>query len=200
MRKTSSHGVDESTPLQHYQTEMDHVGEDSEVIVHEKNHRKPVLFGGIIAFVLAIIFSMFSGGVSSEEKKQEVVANRITSEVTAGDQLFKEEVNSDIVSKDFSVGVNDSGGTARMLIWDFNKEDLDEVQISVNGEAVKEKLILTKEAAAISIAVPSTVTIKGLKDHGGGISYAVKFPNNKQTYFNVVTNGASNSYTVTVQP
>ncbi|NHC41058.1 hypothetical protein G6549_13870 [Bacillus sp. MM2020_1] len=199
MRENMSLGVEEPTPLQHYQTEMDKVAAESEVIVYEKNHRKPVLVGGILAFVLAIVFGMFSGGVPSEEKKQEVVANRITTEVSAGDQLFDEEVNSEIGSKNFTVPVNDSGGSARMLIWDFNKEDLDEVQISVNGQSVKEKLILTKEAAAISIAVPSTVTIRGLKDHGGGISYAVKFPNNKQTYFNMVTNGTTNSYTVTVR-
>jgi hypothetical protein len=61
---------------------------------------------------------------------------------------------------------------------------------------VKEKLILTNRAAAISIPVPNTVTVRGLKDNGAGISYAVKFPNEKITYYNVVSVNGGNTYTV----
>jgi hypothetical protein len=39
-----------------------------------------------------------------------------------------------------------------------------------------------------------------VKDLGGGISYAVKFPNNETTYFNVVSVGQSNTYTVLPRP
>ena len=60
--------------------------------------------------------------------------------------------------------------------------------------------MLTHNPAAISIPDLSTITIKGLEDHGGGISYAVKFPNNRLTYFNVTTVGGANTYTVNVRP
>jgi hypothetical protein len=78
--------------------------------------------------------------------------------------------------------------------------DLDEVAVLVDGVPVKEKLILSENAAAISIPVPSTVTVRGVKDLGDGVSYAVKFPNNRTTYFNVVTAGQSNTYTVLPRP
>jgi hypothetical protein len=87
-----------------------------------------------------------------------------------------------------------------MLIWDFNKVDLDEVAVLVDGVPVKEKLILSENVTAINIPVPSTVTFTGVKDLGGGISYAVKFPNNHTTYFNVVTMGQYNTYTVLPTP
>ncbi len=169
---------------------------EPEIIYHEHSHRKPVFFGTILAVVLAIGLSMISGGYSSEGSAEEVVANRISTSTIAGESPMTDETNAGITAKDFEVTVGDSGGDAKMLIWDFNSEDNDEVQILVNGQPVKEKLILANNPAAISIPVPSTVTIKGLKDYGGGISYAVKFPNDQITYYNVVGVNAGNTYTV----
>lgn len=170
--------------------------EQPEVIYHEHSHRKSVFFGIILAVVLAIGLSMISGGYTSEGSAEEVVANRISKSTMAGETPFSDETNAGITAKDFEVTVGDSGGDAKMLIWDFNSEDNDEVQILVNGQPLKEKLILAHNPAAISIPVPSTVTVKGLKDNGGGISYAVKFPNDKVTYYNVVSVNAGNTYTV----
>ena len=170
--------------------------EQPEVIYHEHSHRKSVFFGIILAVVLAIGLSMISGGYTSEGSAEEVVANRISKSTMAGETPFSDETNAGITARDFEVTVGDSGGDAKMLIWDFNSEDNDEVQILVNGQPLKEKLILAHNPAAISIPVPSTVTVKGLKDNGGGISYAVKFPNDKVTYYNVVSVNAGNTYTV----
>lgn len=183
-----------------YKREPDGIDEEQEeqpeIIYHEQSHRKPVFYGTIIAIALAILFGTLSGGYSSEGSADEVVANRISKTTIAGETPFTEEVNSGITARDFEVSMSDSGGDAKMLIWDFNLEDDDEVQIIVNGQPVKEKLILTNNPTAISIPVPSTVTIKGLKDNGAGISYAVKFPNNELTYFNLVSVGGGNTYTV----
>jgi hypothetical protein len=203
MRKRISQYTDQQDSFRNsaIEHEQDHDVKDQykdEVIYHDKIHRKPVFYGMIMAVVLGVGFSMFFGQ-SSTGKAEEVVGNRISNSTTAGDNLFKSETNAGILPKNFPLEMNDSSGSARMLIWDFNKEDLDQVQILVDGKPVKEQLILTKDPAAISIPVPSIITVTGLKDHGGGISYAVKFPNNRQTYFNVVSVGGSNTYTVTVK-
>lgn len=178
------------------QTGVDEEEQQPEVIYHEHSHRKSVFFGSILAVVLAIGLSMILGSYTSEGSAEEVVANRISKTTLAGETPFTDETNAGITAKDFEVTVGDSGGDAKMLIWDFNSEDHDEVQILVNGQPLKEKLILATNPAAISIPVPSTVTVKGLKDNGGGISYAVKFPNDKVTYYNVVSVNAGNTYTV----
>ncbi|WP_226678240.1 hypothetical protein [Mesobacillus jeotgali] len=187
-KKNSVHEMDN-------QAEFDEE-EQPEVIYHEHSHRRSVFFGIILAVVLAIGLSMISGGYTSEGSAEEVVANRISKSTMAGETPFSDETNAGITARDFEVTVGDSGGDAKMLIWDFNSEDNDEVQILVNGQPLKEKLILAHNPAAISIPVPSTVTVKGLKDNGGGISYAVKFPNDKVTYYNVVSVNAGNTYTV----
>ncbi|MBT2680703.1 hypothetical protein J7E38_16960 [Bacillus sp. ISL-35] len=189
LKKDAEHELDNQWAGSEEETEP-------EIIYHEHSHRKPVFFGMIIAVVLAIGLSMVSGGYSSEGSSEEVVANRISKSTIAGESPMTDETNAGITAKDFEVTVGDSGGDAKMLIWDFNSEDNDEVQILVNGQPVKEKLILANNPAAISIPVPSTVTIKGLKDYGGGISYAVKFPNDQITYYNVVSVNAGNTYTV----
>lgn len=199
MRKQSSQDIDQSAVLQDYEEELNRNNLTEEVIYHERNHRKLVFFGTILTIVLGIVFNMVFGE-SSADNAAETIGNRISQSTQAGDTIIDSETNFGIKAKNFSVAMDDSNGTARMLIWDFNKEDLDQVKILVNGKPVKEQLILTNDPAAISIPVPSIVTITGLKDNGGGISYAVKFPNNRLTYFNVVSIGGSNTYTVTEKP
>ncbi|RHW42689.1 hypothetical protein D1B31_03620 [Neobacillus notoginsengisoli] len=195
MRKFSKREYQRARKLPDLDVDAD-MEQEEELFHYEKDHRKPIIIASMAGIAIAIVLSLFTGGFSSAANPEEVVANRVSASVSAGETLFDSEVNAGIDARDFEVTVNDNHGEARMLIWDFNSEDLDEVQILVNGQPVKEKLILTNRAAAISIPVPSTVTIKGLKDNGGGISYAAKFPNDKKTYFNTVTKGTSNTYTV----
>jgi hypothetical protein len=155
----------------------------------------------LILIGLALVGSFFITSFNDEGTAEEVVANRVSTSTVAGANLFIDETNMKIEARDFEVtNAGSDGGVARMLIWDFNKVDLDEVAIFVDGAPVKEKLILSNNAAVISIPIPSEVTISGVKDIGGGISYAVKFPNNETTYFNVVSVEHSNTYTVLPRP
>jgi hypothetical protein len=174
---------------------------DREFVPHQPLIRKSLGWATLIIIAMAILGSFFTTGYSDEGTADEVAANRISTATTAGESLFQEETNAKITARDFEVkNAGSDGGEARMLIWDFNKVDLDEVAILVDGVPVKEKIIISDKAAAISIPVPSKVTIRGVKDLGGGISYAVKFPNNDTTYFNVVTEGQANTYTVLPRP
>jgi hypothetical protein len=171
------------------------------IVPHQSLLRKSIGWTSLIVIGLAMLGSFFTTGFSDEGTAEEVVANRISTSTSAGETLFEDESNANIEARNFEVSnAGPDGGEARMLIWDFNKVDLDEVSILVDGVPVKEKLILSENAAAISIPVPSTVTVSGVKDLGGGISYAVKFPNNDTTYFNVVSVGQTNTYTVLPRP
>ena len=171
--------------------------QETELVPHQSRLKKSIWIVSILCLVAAIVTSFLVTSYLDEGTAEEVVTNRISTSTSAGESLFVNETYANIEARDFEVnnaGVD--GGEARMLIWDFNFEDLDEVSILVDGIPIKEKLIISHNAASISIPVPSTVTIKGVKDSGGGIAYAVKFPNKKATYFNIVTVGQSNTYTV----
>ena len=187
--------------VNHKNTEYDEEPTEQDIIPHQSFMRKSIWMISLILIGLALVGSFFTTSFNDEGTAEEVVANRISMSTAAGENFFTDETNTNIEARDFEVtNAGSDGGEARMLIWDFNKVDLDEVAIFVDGAPVKEKLILSNNATAISIPVPSKVTISGVKDIGGGISYAVKFPNNKTTYFNVVSVGHSNTYTVLPRP
>jgi hypothetical protein len=201
MKKVKRQSNHPSTEYDQLGSEYEQVQTEREIVPHQSILRKSLGWTALTIVGLAILSGFFATSYSDEGTSEEVVANRISTATEAGESLFTDESNVNIEARDFEVTNSGSdGGEARMLIWDFNKVDLDEVAILIDGVPVKEKLILSENASAISIPVPSTVTVRGVKDLGGGISYAVKFPNNKTTYFNVVTAGQSNTYTVLPRP
>lgn len=125
---------------------------------------------------------------------------QISSQVAAGTVLFNKEENPGLQAKDFKVNEMKQGGPAKLVIWDFNVQDYDEVQIFVDGKPIHNSVVLTHTPAEFSIPVPSVVTIKGISDKGGGITYAVKFLPNNLTYFNVANVNEINTYTVVPGP
>lgn len=150
-------------------TEYDQPGKDhdndqseQELVPHQSMIRKSLGWTALTIVGFAILSGFFTTSYSDEGTPEEVVANRINTATEAGESLFEEEVNANIEARDFEVtNAGTDGGEARMLIWDFNKVDLDEVAVWVDGVPVKEKLILSENASAINIPVPSTVTIRG---------------------------------------
>ena len=177
--------------------DTDRTEQEAEMVPHQSKLKDSIKWLSIFCLVAGIVTGFIVPDSQEEGTAAQVVANRISTTTSAGEQLMIDESYANIQARDFEVGnAGPDGGEARMLIWDFNLEDLDEVSVLVDGVPVKEKIILTNNAASISIPVPSTVTITGVKDNGGGISYAVKFPNNKMTYYNIVGIGQSNTYTV----
>lgn len=193
-----------STPMQQPLERMDiqaSPGESelarSEGIPSEKKHKNLI----IAASGVMLILSFFIGNGMTNSNGENVMRARTSTEVNAGQALFKEETNANIQAKDFEVsGASDPNGNAKMLIWDYNYEDKDEVQIFVDGKPIHDAFMLTKSPAVFSVPVPSVVTIKGIKDNGGGISYAVKFPQNKLAYFNTVAVNGVNTYTLVSKP
>ncbi|WP_075050808.1 hypothetical protein [Bacillus testis] len=177
--------------------EADEPEEETVIVPHQSKLKASIKWISIFCLAAGIVTGFMVTDSAEDGKAEEVVANRISTSTGAGEQLFEDESYANIEARDFEVAkAGPDGGEARMLIWDFNAEDLDEVSVLVDGVPVKEKIILTNNAASISIPVPSTVTITGVKDHGGGISYAAKFPGNKMTFYNIVGIGQSNTYTV----
>lgn len=197
MRERKRNKKHDSRKLEPWESDGVNQEAEAELVPHQSKLKDSIKWIAIFCLVAAIASGFFVTSYLDEGTAEEVVANRVSTSTSAGEQVFSEESYASIEARDFEVtGAGPDGGEARMLIWDFNAEDLDEVSVLVDGVLVKEKIILTNNATAISVPVPSTVTITGVHDNGGGISYAVKFPNNKTTYFNIVGVGQSNTYTV----
>jgi hypothetical protein len=91
------------------------------------------------------------------------------------------------------------GDQTDLLIWDYAAEDGDWVQVLVDGLPESEPFMILHQPRRISVPVGSVVTVLGIRDGGGGITYAVNFPAAQRT----VRNGAplgnphGNAYTLT---
>lgn len=166
--------------------------QEKEIFRGEWSFRKII---GLLTIILLISSFFFSSDPSGEEAIS-IVKSRQSESVQAGSQLIDNETNAGIKPKDFEIKGFEDGGNAKMLIWDFNSEDKDELQVFINGEPTSEPFILTNTPVAFSVPASAVVKIKGIKDSGGGISYAVKFPQRKKTIFNIVSINGFNTYTL----
>ena len=110
--------------------------------------------------------------------------------ILSDEQIYKE-------SKDYTIQAEESYGELTMSIWDYNKEDGDFVTVIVDGEPVTESFLLRNEPIDIKIPKDANIKVVGVKDgNKQGISYAVYFSQNQQTYLNIVAVGGENTYQV----
>ncbi len=99
-------------------------------------------------------------------------------------------------AKDYTIKVGKNISTINLQIWDYAAEDGDYVQILQNGIPVTEVFMIKN--APVNVAVPAggIVEVKGIRDGGGGITYAIFNPETGNTYFNRAPDNGSNKYTI----
>ncbi|MCM3584357.1 hypothetical protein M3182_01205 [Mesobacillus maritimus] len=191
-------------PKQMFGENQEHAQLNSNEEISEERVNQEELFHGEKKFrsglgILSILFFFLMFTLEStipEEVAVNEVKNRISAEIPSGYTLDT-NTNIQIDSRDFEVSGFDGDGTARMLIWDYIGDSNNEIQILVDGQVVRENHMLNSNVAAYSVPVPSVVTIRGVNNNAGTpITYAVKFPDRKQTLFNIVTVNGANQYTL----
>lgn len=164
------------------------VDQNKELFFGEKKFRTGL---GLLS-ILLLIFTIATETTITKEKAIEEVKNRISSSVDSGFQLEK-DVTLDLEPNNHEIKGFEGPGNARMLVWDFRGDSGNEIQILVDGQVLREVHILNSNVAAYSVPIPSVVTIRGLKGTSA-ITYAVKFPDRKQTLFNTVPINGINQY------
>lgn len=156
------------------------------------------LWFGITA--LALFGASLMLGDASSTSMKEVRANG-TGAAKAGSVLLASDDGAGLVPRDFEIAMKPEMKTSRALLWDFAAEDGDVVTVKVNGSVIAENVTIMHKPFVLDIPIPSTVEVVGVKDGGGGITYAVKFPGavSGSAYFNAADVGSSNVYTITGQ-
>jgi len=87
-----------------------------------------------------------------------------------------------------------------MLIWDFAAEDGDQVEILVNGQQVRAPFVIKHAPVAVDVPVGAVVEVRGVVDGGGGgITYAVNFPELPRSILNSAEAGSANKYTLVMK-
>lgn len=169
---------------------------DLEEIQEKKRKEKSLkLLGGIciIAFIVGMRF-MSSSSINETNEAKEALENKISTSLSAGAILLSSDEN--IGQQDYEIIHNLQNDETKILIWDYAAEDGDYVQVLVNGQPISDPFMIKHKPREIIIPTTGDIQIKGIKDGGGGITYAIRYELNSTNYFNSALEGEYNTYTL----
>ena len=154
------------------------------------------IFGGICiaASILAITF-MGSSPIDTSESAKNALINKVSTGVSAGSVLMRKDGNT--TPQDYTINHKSQNKDTKIWVWDYAAEDGDYVQVLVNGTPVTEAFMIKHKPRELTVPATGQVQIKGIRDGGGGITYAIRYEVNGTSYFNGTSEGEPNTYTLT---
>lgn len=175
--------------------------EENRTYSDEKSRRKKVdkplkIFGGIcIAISIVTVFFLNKSTVDTSESAKNALKNGISTSVSAGTILLSKDKDSQ--AKDYAITHNSNEKESKIWVWDYAGEDGDYVQVLVDGAPLGEAFMIKNKPKELIVPAVGMVQVKGIKDGGGGITYAVRYDINGTSYFNGTPEGELNTYTLT---
>lgn len=175
-------------------------GQDAEARGREKAFKKirekPLkAFGAFCLVVFVLTIFSTTTPVDHSEAAQNALKNKVSTSLSAGTLLLTKDEN--ITPQDYTITHSESADETKIWIWDYAAEDGDYVQILVNGAPVGEAFMIKHKPRELTVPAVGTVQVKGIRDGGGGITYAVHYDLNGTNYFNSAPEGEFNTYTLT---
>ncbi|MDQ0089527.1 hypothetical protein J2T12_002939 [Paenibacillus anaericanus] len=159
--------------------------------------RRMKIFGAICMFAI-IVPLMISGGsavVNDSVSAQNALANKVSTAVTAGVVLLSADKN--IGAQDYTITHKSTADQTKIWVWDYAAEDGDYVQVLVNGVPFSDSFMIKHKPRTFMVPAVGDIQIKGIRDGGGGITYAIRYEVNGTSYFNGTPEGEFNTYTLT---
>jgi len=167
---------------------------DTVLKIIKKKRDKPLKVFGAICLVIGISAFIFGDNttVDTSETAKNALENKISTGVSAGVILLSADEN--IGAKDYTITHTSAAQKTKIWIWDFAAEDGDYVQLLVNGTPTSEPFMIKHKPKLMKVPTVGTVQVKGIRDGGGGITYAVRYDVNGTSYFNGTPEGELNTY------
>ncbi len=195
-------------PVQRGQRPMGQPGKPEK----KRNPLKGIGLAAVAVLVATFFLTGKSATVDTSLEAQNALKTGTSSTLEAGTRLL--EADGDQLSgRDYDVTIQDQGGTGgqpggsvNLYVWDYAAEDGDYVQVIFNGKPLGDAFMIKHAAKIIPLdivpGVPVKLQVKGVKDGGGGITYAAMFHYKQHhfTYFNMAPMGGNNTYTITLVP
>lgn len=176
---------------------MENVNSEFEEKYRRKQIEKPVKIFGMICIAAAIVSFIFTGTskVDTSQSANNALENKVSTAVSAGVILLSKDENAQ--AKDYAITHKSDAKDTKIWVWDYAGEDGDYVQVLVNGAPIGDAFMIKHKTKEITVPSLGKVQIKGIKDGGGGITYAVRYDINGTSYFNGTPEGELNTYTLT---
>lgn len=175
--------------------------EDAKGDFDEKAKRKqldkPLKTFGAICIAASVVSFIFTGtsSVDTSESAKNALKNKTSTAVSAGTILLSKDENAQ--AKDYTIIHKSDVKDTKIWVWDYAAEDGDYVQVLVNGAPSGDAFMIKHKPREIIVPAVGKVQIKGVRDGGGGITYAVRYDINGTSYFNGTPEGELNTYTLT---
>lgn len=190
--QTSSDNEISETISTNYESQLDNKKQDNTI-----TNKSFKIFGGIcIAIFIGVSIFINGSSVDKSKEAKEALKNKVSTSLSAGAILLKED--EIIEAKDYTITNTSENGETKFWIWDYAAEDGDYVQIYKNGAPIGDAFMIRHKPVSFSAPSEGEIQVKGIKDGGGGITYAVKFDVNGTCYFNYAPEGKFNTYTIIV--
>lgn len=164
--------------------------------VEQKRKDKPLKVFGLICISFGICF-LISEGISkidTSESAKNALKNRVSTAISAGTVLLSKDENTQ--AQDYTITHKSEVKDTKIRVWDYAGEDGDYVQVLVDGSPLGEAFMIRHKPKEIIVPAVGEVQIKGIKDGGGGITYAIRYDINGTSYFNGTPEGELNTYTL----
>ncbi len=155
-------------------------------------------FGGVSIAVFIIFmmvwFMLPSKSVDTSEAAVKALNDRTSSSLLAGAVLLQKDEN--IGQQDYTITHQSQVPDTKIWVWDYAAEDGDYVQVLVNGTPAGDAFMIKHKPRELNVPAIGEVQVKGIKDGGGGITYAIRYDVNGTNYFNSAPQGEFNTYTL----
>lgn len=149
---------------------------------------------GYMALAVGIIamFLTDTATVDTSESARNALENQVSTAISAGVVLLEDDEN--LGAQDYTITHASDVDETKIWVWDYAAEDGDYVQVLVDGTPVSESFMIQHKPKELTVPSTGSVQIKGIRDGGGGITYAVRYDINGTSYFNTAPEGEFNTY------
>jgi hypothetical protein len=175
-----------------------HTGDQAgEELIDDQNWNKQLKVFGWVAigiFVASLFFLPADAGVQTGEAARNAIENQVSTSLSAGAILMTSDEM--LAAQDHTITHQSDQDTTRIKVWDYAAEDGDFVQILYNGAPYTDPFMIKHKPREITVPSVGEVQIRGTRDGGGGITYAVLYELNGTIYFNSTGEGEHNTYTL----
>jgi hypothetical protein len=186
------------SPYEKNNTEQPQESKQEEKPKRNKFDKSLKIFGGVcIAIAIAAMFFSGSTTLDTSQSAVDALKNKVSTSISAGTILLSKDQNTE--AKDYTITHKANAKETKIWVWDYAAEDGDYVQVLVNGAPSGEAFMIKNKPREITVPSVGAVQIKGIKDGGGGITYAVRYEINGTSYFNGTPEGQLNTYTLKLQ-
>jgi hypothetical protein len=125
---------------------------------------------------------------------QQIINSGISKDSYPGAVLFDKDKK--IEQRNQEIILDSKTSEVNISIWDFAAIDGDYVQLIHDDKTYGEPFMISHGVKSFIVPAKGKLEIKGVKDGGGGITYAMNVKETGETYFNDAPEGGFNTYTI----